>query len=36
MMGSELGLGQGEAELHRDFAQLLQARDFDGMERHRG
>ena len=36
MMRHELGLGQGEAELDRDFAQLLQARDFDGMERHRG
>jgi hypothetical protein len=36
MMGGELGLGQGEAELRRDFAQLLQARDFDGVERHRG
>jgi hypothetical protein len=36
MMGGELGLGQGEAELDRDFAKLLQARNFDGMERHRG
>ena len=32
----KLGLGQGKAKLGRDFAQLLEARDFDRIERHRG
>jgi hypothetical protein len=36
MMLGELGLGQGEAELDCNFAELLQTRDFDRMERHRG
>jgi hypothetical protein len=36
MMRRELGFGQSEAELDRDFADLLQARDLDGIERHRG
>ncbi len=36
MMGGELGLGQGETELYGDFAELLEARDFDRIERHRG
>jgi hypothetical protein len=35
-MRGKIGLGQGEAELRRDFAQLLQTRDFDGIERHGG
>ena len=35
MMRGEIGLGKGEAKLRRDFAQLLQGRNLDRIERHR-